>query len=174
MITCRNFPPARTPDLLRFRGSIPALLATPSSAKASMKDSSIAIAALQDDFISRDDEDLFAFISTLRLSVKAKVAEEQQRGLSLSEIVVQVREMVRLAERDAKQSKPFTPHALRAISRQAIAWCVESYRPLSLTAGNDLSTPNGSDQWSLLPVLAPAGSSAGRIPAQSPNSRGLP
>ncbi len=175
MITCGNFPPARTPDLLRFRGSIPALLATPSSAKASMKDSSIGIAALQDDFVSQDDEDLFAFISTLRLSVKAKVAEEQRHGLALSEIVVQVREMVRLAERDAKQSKPFTSHAFRAISRQALAWCVESYRPLSITAGNDFSTPpNGSDQWSLPPVLAPAGSSAGRIPAQSPNSRGLP
>ncbi|MDP9201360.1 MAG: hypothetical protein M3P26_05445, partial [Gemmatimonadota bacterium] len=60
-----------------------------------MKDSSTAVAGLPGDLVSRDDEALFAFIDTLRLSVKAKVAAEQRRGLSLSEIVVQVREMVR-------------------------------------------------------------------------------
>ena len=95
-----------------------------------MKDSSIAIAGLPDDFVSQDDEGLFAFISTLRVSVRAKVAAEQKRGRSLSEIVAQVREMVRLAEEEA-QPKPFSPRALRAISKQAVAWCVEAYEPAS-------------------------------------------
>ena len=140
-----------------------------------MKDSSIAIAGLPVDLVSPDDEGLFAFINALRLSVRAKVAAEQQRGLSLSEIVVQVREMVRLAEQDVPQPNPFPPHALRAISRQAIAWCVEAYRPVIITARNDFSAvPNEPDPQSLPPILGPAGVSAGRLPAQSPNSRGLP
>ena len=140
-----------------------------------MKDSPIAIVGLPGDFVSQDDEDLFSFISTLRLSVKAKVAEEQQHGLSLAEIVVHAREMVRLAEQDAQKSKHFPSHAFRAISRQAVAWCIESYQPLSINASNDLLPPlAGSDQGPLLPVLVPKRPSAGRIPAQSPNSRGLP
>lgn len=173
---CGTFPPAHTSDLSRSRGSIPALLATPfSPPRRPMKDSSIAIAGLPDDFVSQDDEGLFAFINTLRASVRAKVAAEQQRGLSLSEIVVQVREMVRLAQEEANHLKPFPPRALRAISRQAVAWCVEAYRPLVFAAGNALSArPNELDTQSLPPVVAPAGASAGRFPAQSPNSRGLP
>ena len=140
-----------------------------------MKDPSIAIAGLPDDFVSREDEGLFAFINSLRLSVRAKVAAEQQRGLSLSEIVVQVREMVRLAELDADHPKPFPSHAIRAISRQAVAWCVEAYRPDVIAAGNDFSAqPNEFAPRSLPPVPGPAGVQAGRIPAQSPNSRGLP
>jgi hypothetical protein len=140
-----------------------------------MKDPPIAIVGLPGDFVSRDDEDLFSFINALRLSVKAKVVEEQQHGQSLAEIVVHVREMVRLAEQDALRSKPFPSHAYRAISRQAVAWCVESYQPLSINASNDLLTlSTGSDQGPSAPVLVPSGSSAGRVPAQSPNSRGLP
>jgi hypothetical protein len=103
-----------------------------------MKDP-IAAAGLPADFISTEDEGLFAYINTLRLSVKEKVAAEQQRGLSLSEIVVQVREMVRVAEEDAQRPKPFPSRAFRAISRQAVAWCVETYRPLAFAAGDDLS-----------------------------------
>lgn len=138
-----------------------------------MKDSPIAIVGLPGDFASQDDEDLFSFINMLRLHVKAKVAEEQQHGLSLAEIVVHAREMVRLAEQDAQQSKHFPSHAFRAISRQAVAWCIESYQPLSINASNDLLTPpSESDQ--VPPVLVPNGPSAGRVSAQSPNSRGLP
>jgi hypothetical protein len=107
------------------------------SARAPLKDYSIPIAGLAGDFVSRDDEGLFAFIDTLRVSVKAKVVAEQRRGLSLSEIVVQVREMVRLAEESAHHPNPFPPHTIRAISRQAVAWCVEAYRPLADTVGND-------------------------------------
>jgi hypothetical protein len=139
-----------------------------------MKDSPIAIVGLPGDFVSRDDEDLFSFINTLRLSVKAKVVEEQQHGLSLAEIVVHAREMVRLAEQDAQQSKHFSSHAFRAISRQAVAWCVETYQPLSINASNDFLTPVTGDQGPRLPALVPNAPSAGRAPAQSPNSRDVP
>jgi hypothetical protein len=138
-----------------------------------MKDSPVSIVGLPGDFVSRDDEDLFSFINALRLSVKAKVAEEQQQGLSLAEIVVRVREMVRFAEQDALQSKVFPSHAYRAISRQAVAWCVESYQPLSINSNNHLLTLP-SDQKLSLPALVPIEAPAARIPAQSPNSRGLP
>jgi len=140
-----------------------------------MKDTPIATVGLPGDFVSRDDEDLFSFISSLRLSVRAKVAEEQQHGLSLAEIVVHVREMVRLAEHDAKRSKPFPSHAFRAISRQAVAWCVESYQPFCISGSNDLlAPPIASHRAQLLPVLVPSGPVAARVPSQSPNSRGLP
>jgi hypothetical protein len=140
-----------------------------------MKVPSIAIAGPPDDFVSRDDEGLFAFINTLRLSVKARVAAEQLRGLPLSEIVVQVREMVRLAERDAVRAKPFPSRAIRAISRQAVAWCVEAYRPIVIIAGNDFSEPpNEFASRSVPPVPGPIAAPTGRIPAQSPNSRELP
>jgi len=140
-----------------------------------MKDSPIAIVGLPGDLVSRDDEDLFSFINTLRLSVKAKVAEEQQHGLSLAEIVVHVREMVRLAEQDAGQSKHFPSHAFRAISRQAVAWCVETYQPLSINASNEfLTAAAASDQGPVLPALVPNGRSVGRAPSQSPNSREIP
>jgi hypothetical protein len=99
------------------------------SAKAPVKDSPIAVIGQLDGLVSRDDERLFAFINALRLSVRAKVTAEQQHGLSLSEIVVQVRELVRLAELDSQKTQAFPSHAFRAISRQAVAWCVEAYRP---------------------------------------------
>ena len=145
------------------------------SAKALMKVPSTAIAGPPDEFVSREDEGLFAFINTLRLSVRARVAAEQERGLSLSEIVVQVREMVRVAERDADRAKPFPSRAIRAISRQAVAWCVEAYRPIVITSGDDLSAlPNEFASRSVPPAPGPAVPPTGRIPAQSPNSRGLP
>ena len=103
-----------------------------------MKDP-IAAAGLPADFLSTEDEGLFAYIDTLRLSVKERVAAEQQRGLSLSEIVVQVREMVRVAEEDAQRPKRFPSRAFRAISRQALAWCVEAYEPLVFTAVDAIS-----------------------------------
>ena len=140
-----------------------------------MKDSPIPIVGLPGDFVSQDDEELFSFINTLRLSVKAKVAEEQQHGRSLAEIVVHVREMVRVAEQDAQKAKHFPSHAFRAISRQAVAWCVESYQPLSINSSNDsLMQTTASGQGPLLPSLVPSGPKAGRAPSQSPNSRDLP
>jgi hypothetical protein len=137
-----------------------------------MKDSIDGSAA---DLVSPDDEGLFAFINSLRASVKAKVASEQQRGLSLSEIVVEVREMVRLAKSDPRHPLPFPSHTLRAISRQAVAWCVEAYRPIPIAAGADLSAPpNERDLESFPPVHAPVDAAAGRFPAMSPTYRGIP
>lgn len=136
------------------------------SAKALMKDFPIPIAGLPGDFVCQDDERLFAFVETLRLSVKARVAAEQLRGLSLSEIVVQVREMTRLAEQEAQDPKPFSPHAFRAISRQAVAWCIEAYHPPVFVDEQDSSA--GPSKLSLPAVLAPAGASVNRLPTQSP------
>jgi hypothetical protein len=142
-----------------------------------MKDSPIA--GSSDDLISRDDEGLFAFIDTLRASVRAKVAAEQQRGLSLSEIVVEVREMVRLAKADARPPLPFPSHALRAISRQAVAWCVEAYhveayQPIVINAGADLPRPPNQRDRDSLPHSLPPEAAAGRFPALSPTYRGIP
>jgi hypothetical protein len=139
-----------------------------------MKDP-VTVAGLPHDFVSEADEGLFAFINTLRLSVKAKVAAEQERGLSLSEIVVQVREMVRIAEQEAQSPKPFPSRTFRAISRQAVAWCVEAYRPLLFTASQDFSlSPDTGDALKLPSPLDRAGATADRLPAMSPNHRGLP
>jgi hypothetical protein len=122
-----------------------------------------------------DDHDLLAFIERLRLTVKAKVAAEQDRGLSLSEIVVQVREMVRLAEADPHQPNRFPSRAFRAIARQAVAWCVESYRPLVfVNRANPPEHPARRDPPSLQPLLIPGGGAANRTPASSPNYRGIP
>jgi hypothetical protein len=174
MIMCGKSPPVRISDLPRSRGSIPALLATPfPSARALMKDSPFA--GSSDDLISRDDEGLFAFINTLRASVRAKVAAEQERGLSLSEIVVEVREMVRLGKGDARHPHPFPSHTLRAISRQAVAWCVEAYQPVVINAGADLPPPpNQLDRGSFPPVHTPVDAATGRFPASSPTYRGIP
>lgn len=175
MIMCGTFPPARTSDLSRPRGSIPALLATPFSPPRRSMKKPIVVAGQAEDFVSKEDEGLFAFISTLRLSVKATVAAEQERGSSLAEIVVQVREMVRIAEQDAQHPKQFPSRAFRAISRQAVAWCVETYRPLLFSAAHDFSPPPTSgDPLELKPALDRAGATGDRRPALSPNNRELP
>lgn len=130
-----------------------------------MKESSNASSGTPGDFVTQDDEGLFAYINTLRLSVRAKVAAEQQHGLSLSEIVVQVREMVRLAEQEVLHPKAFPSHTLRAISRQAVAWCIEAYQPIVFAAGNE---PNELNPQSLPQVPAPDEGSVNRFPRQSP------
>jgi hypothetical protein len=140
-----------------------------------MKHSPIAPAGPPDHVVAPDDEGLFAYTNTLRRSVTAKVAAEQSRGLSLSEIVVQVREMVRVAEEDARPRTLISARAFREVSRQAVAWCVESYRPLVFAAGNNLSEARDQrEPESLRPVLAPVGGAAIRFPALSPTYRGLP
>ena len=140
--------------------------------RRSMNDSPIATAGLPEQFVAPPDNGLSAFINTLRLSVRAKVAAEQNRGLSLAEIVVQVREMVRLAEQDPHHPNRFPPREFRAISRQAVGWCVESYRPLVFAAGRNLSQADKhGDPEALPPVLAPP---VARFPASSPTYRGLP
>ena len=172
---CGTFPPARTHDLPPSWGSIPALLATPSLAKAQMKDPPHDTIGSPDRSDSSDDGGLFAFTNALRLSVRARVVTEQSRGLSLSEIVVQVREMVRVAEEDARHPRRFPSRAFRAISRQAVAWCVEAYRPVVFAAGIDRSTPHRArDPEPLASVVAPAGEAPVRFPAMTPTYRGLP
>jgi hypothetical protein len=95
-----------------------------------MKEKPVPIKALPGDFVAPDDARLFAFVTSLRNSVRLKVAAGQQKGLSLAEIVVQVREMVRFAEEDPTLPDPFPATALRALSRQAVAWCIEDYNPM--------------------------------------------
>ena len=75
-----------------------------------------------------DDNAFFAFMGALRTSIEARVADERVRGRPLSEIIVQVREMTLLAEREVAHPKPFSAHKFRAIAKQAIAWSVEAYR----------------------------------------------
>jgi hypothetical protein len=126
-------------------------------------------------FAPPDEQDLFAYINTLRLSVRARVVSEQERGLSLAEIVVQVREMVRVAEADRHQPNRFPSSVFRPIARQAVAWCIESYQPLVFAArvGRQENSAR-RDPPSLQPVLVPGGAPASRIPASSPNYRGIP
>ena len=131
-----------------------------------MKDSPIAIAGVPGDFISQDDERLFAFVNALRLSIKEKVAAEQLRGTPLAEIVIQVRAMAQLAETEAQEPKPFTQHAFRAIARQAVAWCMEAYKPPIFLDEHDLSGNLG--KLSLPEVLALADAASEGVPAQSP------
>ena len=131
-----------------------------------MKDSPIPIAGVPGDFVSHDDERLFAFVNALRLSIKEKVAAEQKRGTPLSEIVVQVREMARLAEQEAQDPKPFTEHAFRAIARQAVAWCLEAYQPPVILDEQDL--PGNPGKLSLPVVLALADAASDWLPPDSP------
>jgi hypothetical protein len=134
-----------------------------------MKDSPIPFVGLSDHSVSNDDQGLIAFINAMRLSVKAKVVEEQHRGLSLSEIVVQVREMVRLAEEDPHQPKRFPSRAFRAISRQAVAWCMEAYQPLVVTGGNGVpARPKAFDPLPLPRALARDEAARNRFPTQLP------
>jgi hypothetical protein len=143
--------------------------------RRSMNDSPIVIAGPPDNFVAPRDEELSAFVNTLRLSVRAKVAAEQNRGLSLAEIVVQVREMVRLAEQDPHHPSRFPAREFRAMSRQAVGWCVESYRPLLFAAERNISEPaRHREPQDLQQALAPTGATAARFPASSPTYRGLP
>jgi hypothetical protein len=78
--------------------------------------------------VSRDGLGLFAFIRTLRLAVRAKVAADQSSGLALAEIVVHVREMVSRSEDAASHSGPRPSPEFRAIAKQAEAWCLEAFQ----------------------------------------------
>lgn len=126
-------------------------------------------------FVGPDEHELVAFTDRLRLSVRAKVEAEQDRGLSLSEIVVQVREMVRQAEVDPREANRFPSRAFRGIARQAVAWCIESYRPLVFADhARPLEHPVRRDPPLLQPVIVRGGTAATRAPATSPNYRGIP
>ena len=130
-----------------------------------LKDSPIAITGVPGDFVSQDDERLFAFVNALRISIKEKVAAEQLRGTQLSEIVIAVREMAQLAEQKAPRPKPFSEHAFRAIARQAVAWCIEAYQPSVLVDEQDL--PRDLNKLALPVVLALADAACDQSPAKS-------
>ena len=94
-----------------------------------MKKPSIIPLALPHRIVPRDASGgVFAFIRTLRLAVKARVAAEQNSGVPFAEIVIHVREMVRLSEESADQSGVRPSTEFRAIAKQADAWCLEAYR----------------------------------------------
>jgi hypothetical protein len=118
-----------------------------------MKDRPVPINALPGDFVAPDDAELFAFINSLRNSVRIKVAAGQQRGLSLAEIVVQVREMVRFADDDPTLPKAFPPTAFRAISREAVAWCIEAYNPMIVAEALREGRTREADSKALLQLL---------------------
>ena len=123
------------------------------------------------DFISREDERLFEFVERLRDSVKAKVAAEQLRGLSLSEIVGQVREMTKVAEQETKDPKPFSASVFRAISKQAVAWCIEAYKPAAFVE-EQIDSILASDPLSAT-VPQPVVSSSHRFSKSHQPTRGL-
>jgi hypothetical protein len=79
--------------------------------------------------VSPDDPTLLAFVSALRRSVKARVLAERRRGRSLAEIVVQVREMVRLREEATNPGTTGSSLAFRAITKCAVGWCIDAYLP---------------------------------------------
>jgi hypothetical protein len=71
---------------------------------------------------------IFAFVRTLRLAVRARVVSEQSSGVPFAEIVVHVREMVKLSEASAGQPGVRPSPEFRAIAKQADVWCIEAYR----------------------------------------------
>jgi len=129
-----------------------------------MNDNPVPIEALPGDFITPDDARLVAFINSLRNSVRMKVAAGQQRGLSLAEIVVQVREMVRFAEEDPNLPAPFPTTALRALSRQAVAWCIEDYNPMIIAEAQREARLRNSSPKALLQLLTLASDTTGQSP----------
>ena len=94
-----------------------------------MKNPPSSIPEIPRRLVSRDGLGLFAFIRTLRLAVRAKVAADQSRGLAFAEIVVHVREMVTRSEDSAGHSGPRPSPEFRAIAKQAEAWCLEAFQP---------------------------------------------
>jgi len=152
---CGTLPPGRTSDLpsLTLGQHLGATGDAFPSAKALMKDKPVPIKTLPGDFVAPDDAELFAFIHSLRNSVRIKVAAGQQRGLSLAEIVVQVREMVRFAEEDPTLPKAFPPTAFRAMTRQAVAWCIEAYNPMIIAEAQREGRAREADSKALLQLL---------------------
>jgi len=76
------------------------------------------------------DTSLFVFVGALRLAVRTRVSKEQRLGVSFAEILIHVREMVRDSE-GAGHSTGRVSTTFRAITKQALRWCLEAYRPAS-------------------------------------------
>ena len=96
--------------------------------KRSMKKPPSSIPGLPRRLVAREGTPLFAFIRTLRLAVRASVAEDQSRGVPFAEIVIRVREMVSRVEGAGSHSGPGPSLELTAITKRAEAWCREAYQ----------------------------------------------
>jgi len=79
--------------------------------------------------ISPNDPTLLEFVSALRRSVRATVNAERRRGIPLAQIVMHVREMVRLKEAATNPVNQNSSLAFRAISKCAVGWCIDAYLP---------------------------------------------
>lgn len=113
---------------------------------------------------SETDDEHLVYIGALRESVKAKVNADQRSGKSLAEIVATVREMVRLEE-DNRQWKAVSPNVFRTVARQAVAWCLEFYKPLLVTPRDDNAPlPDGASPPQSLLTLSPTARKEGRLP----------
>ena len=107
------------------------------SAKRPMKKPPNGIPGPPRRLISREGTPLFAFVRTLRLAVRARVAADQRRGVPFAEIVVRVREMVSRTEDAGSHSSVRPSLEFQAISKRAEAWCLEAYQS---PAQSDLPT----------------------------------
>lgn len=139
-------------------------------ASNSATDIQVSLDASPGDFITPDDAKLLELIESLRRSVREKVATGQDRGLSLGEIVVQVRDMVRFAEEDPGLPMPVTRQASRAILRQAVSWCVEAYQPGASNHGQqfvaDTQAWNPTSALKLLAMTPPVVEASAELPTK--------
>ena len=90
---------------------------------------SIYVTARLEAVVSPHDLTLLEYVSALRRSVIATVFAERRRGISLAQIVVHVREMVRLREEATDPLAETSSLAFRAISKCAAGWCIDAYLP---------------------------------------------
>ncbi|HJQ10410.1 MAG TPA: hypothetical protein VJ840_05195 [Gemmatimonadaceae bacterium] len=94
-----------------------------------MKNTIRSSARHQERVFSPDDPTLLEFVSELRRSVKGMVLAERRRGVPLAQIVAHVQEMVRREEENTHPATPNSSLAFRAISKCAVAWCIDAYLP---------------------------------------------
>lgn len=83
----------------------------------------------QERLLLPDDPTLLDFVSGLRHSVNGLVLAERRRGVPLAQIVVHVREMVRLEEEATNPTTATSSLAFSAISKCAVGWCIDAYLP---------------------------------------------
>ena len=97
---------------------------------------SIYVPARLETVVSPHDLTLLEYVNALRCSVRTTVLAERRRGIPLAQIVVHVREMVRLKE-EANDPTQASALAFRAISKCAVGWCIDAYLPPIADGVND-------------------------------------
>ena len=90
---------------------------------------SIYVPARLETVVSPHDLARLEYVNALRRSVRATVLAERRRGVPLSQIVVHVREMVRLKEEATTPATETSSQSFRAISKCAVGWCIDAYLP---------------------------------------------